>query len=72
MTYLIEASRIERVVCLTQLLLRGEAVDTAQAAQTFEVSRRTIQRDLAEMSRVLPIYSDGGRWMVITEQISPY
>lgn len=62
-----ESNRIERVVLLTQQILEGQPIKTAVAAEQFEVTQRTIQRDLATISRVLPIYCDGGQWLSVAQ-----
>lgn len=78
---LAESSRIERIAVLTRTLVVAGELDTAEAAAAAGVSRRTIQYDLAQMSRVLPIRPDySGRWIYMdsTEsqpsliEISPY
>jgi predicted DNA-binding transcriptional regulator YafY len=52
---------ISRVVC------------TADFAREMNVTPRTIQRDLAVISRVLTIFPDNGRWIYEeTTEISPY
>lgn len=72
---LTEANRIERVALITASLKDGDPVTAADAAEQYQVSKRTAQRDLAAISRVLPIYNDNGRWL-LTEPpangISPY
>ncbi len=60
---LIETNRIERVALLATLFLSERALTTTDAAARTGVSVRTIQRDFAAISRVIPIYSDGGRWV---------
>ena len=71
---LFESSRVERVTALTRLLIVRREISTADMAQEFGVSKRTIQRDLNEMSRVISIRSDNGLWLYLDEpdQISPY
>lgn len=72
---LIETTRIERVVLLTSLFLQEKELTTAAAAARTGVSTRTIQRDFATLSRILPIYPDGGRWIYAPQdgvKISPY
>lgn len=60
---LVESNRIERVCVITQMLINGNEVATSTVAEQAGVSQRTIQRDLAAISRVLPIYHDNGRWV---------
>lgn len=75
MILIIETNRIERVALLTTLFLSERALTTTDAAARTGVSVRTIQRDFAAISRVLPIYSDGGRWVYAPSdgvKISPY
>ena len=69
-----ESTKIERIATLTRRLVINREISTADLAQEIGVSQRTIQRDLAEMSRVLPIYPDNGLWLYLDEpdQISPY
>jgi len=72
---ILESNRIERVCYLTQILLSGSEVATSDLAERAGVSQRTIQRDLAAISRVLPIYPDNGRWVYAPDgevSISPY
>ena len=72
---LLEATRIERVVSIAEQLVQRGEMNTADAAEKFGVTRRTIQRDLAEIARVLPIYLDDGRWIYRRDdrvEISPY
>lgn len=72
---LLESNRIERVCVITQMLLTGSEVATSAVAEQAGVSQRTIQRDLAAISRVLPIYPDNGRWVYAPDgvvSISPY
>lgn len=69
-----ESTRIERAATLTRLLITRGEVSAADLAKETGVSARTIRRDLAEISRVLPIYPDNGLWLYLDEpdQISPY
>ena len=69
-----ESTKAERVAYLTRLLLISREVRTEEIAQQMEVTQRTIQRDLNDISRVLPIYSVDGIWFYLeqSEQISPY
>lgn len=61
---LLEATRAERVAALTWRLLVAGELATAVEADRFGVSQRTIQRDLAEISRVLAVRPDyTGRWL---------
>ena len=74
---LFESSRVERVTALTRLLIVRREISTADMAQEFGVSKRTIQRDLNEMSRVISIRSDNGLWLYLGNSepeslISPY
>jgi len=71
---LLESTRIERVISLTLLFIESGQVTTTEAAELTGVSVRTIQRDFAEISRVLPIYPENGRWVYSPEEveISPY
>ena len=77
MLYLQEATRIGRVAALTRLFILRRELTTAEAAEKFGVSRRTIQRDFSEMAHQLPIYPDyTGRWVYAPSEgevsISPY
>jgi predicted DNA-binding transcriptional regulator YafY len=74
MTMLLESTRAERVAVLTWRLLTAGELLTAEEAQRFGVSTRTIQRDLAEISRVLAVRPDyAGRWLAPEEmRISLY
>jgi len=66
MTRLAESSRVERVTILTRTFLVTGRVETANAAESTGVTRRTIQRDLAEMSRVMEIQPDyQGAWIYL-------
>jgi predicted DNA-binding transcriptional regulator YafY len=69
-----ESTRVERVTALTRLLIVRREITAADAAHEFGVSKRTIQRDLTEMSRVLAIRSDNGLWIYEGDPdlISPY
>ena len=71
---LFESTKIERIAILTRRLVINRAVSTADLALEIGVSQRTIQRDLNEISSVLPIYPDSGLWLYLDEpdQISPY
>jgi predicted DNA-binding transcriptional regulator YafY len=71
---LLESTRAERVAVLTWRLLTAGELLTAEEAQRFGVSTRTIQRDLAEISRVLAVRPDyAGRWLAPEEmRISLY
>lgn len=64
MTLLLESTRVERVAAMTWRLLTAGELLTVEEAQRFGVSTRTIQRDLAEISRVLAVRPDyAGRWL---------
>lgn len=69
-----ESTKAERVAYLTRLLLTSREIKTEEIARQMAVNQRTIQRDLNDISRVLPIYSVDGIWFYLdqTEQISPY
>ena len=62
---LLESTRIERVAILTQKLITGGEVTTTEFADACGVTQRTIQRDLADISRVLPVYFDGRAWVYV-------
>jgi predicted DNA-binding transcriptional regulator YafY len=68
-----ESNRVERIAVLTQRLVISRVVCTADFAREMNVTPRTIQRDLAVISRVLTIFPDNGRWIYEeTTEISPY
>jgi len=69
-----ESSRVERVATLTRLLVEGHKLNAAEVAQMAGVDIRYIQRDLNEVSRVIPIYYDAGIWYYLaqTDPISPF
>lgn len=69
-----ESTRIERVAYLTRLLITSREIKTEEMARQMAVTPRTIQRDLNEISRVIPIHCDNGSWFYLdqSEQISPY
>lgn len=71
-----EASRLERLIHLAVTLKDGRKLTTAEAAQMTGVSVRTAQRDFATISRILPIYPEGGQWLYLDDdsdvKISPY
>jgi predicted DNA-binding transcriptional regulator YafY len=68
-----ESNRVERIAVLTERLVISRVVCTADFAREMKVTPRTIQRDLAAISRVLTIYPDSGRWIYEeTVEISPY
>jgi DeoR/GlpR family transcriptional regulator of sugar metabolism len=69
-----ESSRVERIAYLTHLLTTSREINTGEVAQIADVSERTIQRDLVEISRVLPIYYVSGFWYYLdqTDIISPF
>jgi len=72
---LIESNRIERVSNLTEFIIAKREITVQEAAERFEVTPRTIQRDLAEMSRCLAIHDEDGKWYYngpIQITISPY
>lgn len=64
-----DVNGIERATLLTQHLLDGRELTTAEAAEMCGVSQRTAQRDFNAMSRVLAIYrDDGGIWRLLGER----
>lgn len=69
-----ESTRVERVAHITYQLITSRDVCTEELAEQMGVTRRTIQRDLSEISRVLPIYSIEGSWFFVdhADQISPF
>jgi predicted DNA-binding transcriptional regulator YafY len=71
---LTESSRTERIAQLTRLLVEGREINAAEVAQVTGVPIRYIQRDLNEVSRVIPIYYDAGVWYYISpsDPISPF
>lgn len=76
---IIESNRAERIAYLSYLLVCGRTLTTKDASTISDVSIRTAQRDLVDMSRVLPIYRDEeGYWRTmenhtdIFPHISPY
>ena len=69
-----ESTRGERIATLTMLLLTRRELCASDLADQMTTAPRNIQRDLEEISRVLPIYHDDGRWYYVerTDSISPY
>ena len=69
-----ESTRAERIATLTALLLTRRELCANDLAEQLTTTPRNIQRDLNEISRVLPIYFDDGHWYYIdqSEQISPF
>jgi len=69
-----ESTRGERIATLTMLLLTRRELCANDLAEQMTTSSRNIHRDLEEISRVLPIYYDEGRWYYVerTDSISPY
>lgn len=69
-----ESNRVERIATLTRLLVVKREVNTVEAAELMTVEPRLIQRDLREISRVLPIYCEDGYWRYLdpVDRISPY
>lgn len=65
---LLESTRVERVAAMTWRLFTAGELLTVEEAARFGVSPRTIQRDLAEIARLIPIRPDySGRWRVPEE-----
>lgn len=57
---------VERAALITEKLMTGRGLTTAEAAELCGVSQRTAQRDLSDMSRVIAIYRhDDGVWRVL-------
>ena len=71
---LLESTTKERIATLTRELIVNRELSAADMAKETGVTKRTIQRDLKEISRVLPIYPNNGLWLYLDEpdQISPY
>jgi len=69
-----ESTRAERIATLTALLLTRRELCASDLAEQLTTSSRNINRDLEEISRVLPIYYDDGRWYYVEtiDSISPY
>lgn len=69
-----ECTRTERIAQLTRWLVEGQKLNAAEVAQMVGVPTRYIQRDLNEVSRVIPIYYDAGIWYYLdqADPISPF
>ena len=63
MTLYQESNKTERVVILYSEFLENRELTTREMAVRLGVTQRTVQNDLASMSRVLPIYPDHGVWI---------
>lgn len=55
----------ERVGHLSFRLVRGEELRAADIVDEYGVSRSAAYRTLDYVSRVLPVYSDGGVWRLV-------
>ncbi len=52
---------VDRLICILAVLLREEQVTAAQLAERFEVSQRTIQRDIDRLCRAgIPLRTERG------------
>ena len=50
--------KIDRLIGILSVLLQEEKVTAPELAKTFEVSRRTINRDIEDLCRArIPIYT---------------
>ncbi len=69
-----ESTRAERAAVITFALVNGKRIRAREAAERLGVSVRTMQRDLDEISRVVPIVQDDEHfwfWLPSAEMISP-
>ena len=71
---LTECSRTERIAQLTRWLVEGQRLNAAEVAQMAGIQTRYIQRDLNDISRVLPIFYESGVWYYLdqADPISPF
>lgn len=56
---------LTRLINILNILNAGAGVATKDLAEEFNVSVRTIQRDLSERLAMFPLYSDKGKWYFI-------
>lgn len=59
-----EMTIIERSAHINTRMMLGEALTARQIAQEYGISRQSAYYTLGMMSRVVPLYSDGGLWRV--------
>lgn len=59
-----EMTIIERSAHINTRLMQGEALTARQIANEYGISRQTAYYTLGMMSRVVPLYSEGGLWRV--------
>ena len=55
----------ERAALIAHRLHVGQRLDTATVATVGDCSRRTAQRLLSQLSRVMPLTFDNGQWYLI-------
>lgn len=71
-----ESTTKERIAVLTHRLIKGRVITAREFAVEMQVTPRTVQYDLEQISRVLPLYVENGRWVYIENEepliISPY
>ena len=54
--------KIERVLGIYTKLINGSVINKAEEANNYNVNERSIQRDIDEISDMLPIYVKTGRY----------
>lgn len=66
MPYPRTAQALDRILRLIAKLYRFEPITLADAAAKFEVSERTIRRDLEKIARIIPVRKEQGLWQLDT------
>ena len=55
--------KIDRLIGILSILLQREKVTAPYLAEKFEVSRRTINRDIEDICKAgIPLVTSGDRW----------
>lgn len=54
----------ERIALCTAHLLMGRAMTVRQVAEELEITHSGAAKMLARISRVLPVFDDGGVWRI--------
>lgn len=60
----------ERTAIVTAALMRGERLTPQDVAERTECELRAAYYVLNRLARILPLYEDGGKWALLTDDLN--
>lgn len=72
MAYLKHKSPTPRIIHLVKRLFQNEKLHVKKIAEAYEVSARTIHRDLKQIHEIIPLNSINGEWQLAQESLDSF